>query len=77
MSERSQPINEHCSPDNGLDLHKAAEQQNIPLRTLSDVQASLTRAKAMDADVSMAKLMLRHGRLTDEARNYVAREYQR
>lgn len=56
-------------------VHKAAEQQSIPLRTLEQVRADLTDAKARDADEAMARLMLRHGRLTNEARKYVAREY--
>jgi len=56
-------------------VHKAAKQQGIPLRTREQVRADLAEAKTRDADISMARLMLRHGRLTDEAREYVAREY--
>jgi predicted deacylase len=56
-------------------VHKAAEQRGIPLRTLEQVRVDLTDAKARDADEAMARLMLRHGRLTNEARKYVAREY--
>jgi hypothetical protein len=56
-------------------VHKAAELQGIPLRTLEQVRADLADAKTRDADEAMARLMLRQGRLTDEARNYVAREY--
>ena len=47
----------------------------IPLRSLEQVMAALATARAANADKAMARLMLRHGRLTDEARNYVAREY--
>jgi len=62
---------------NGDILRDRAEQMGIPLRTLDDVRAALERdkAKGNGTHVSMARLMLRHGRLTDEARAYVAREY--
>lgn len=60
---------------NGQKLRDAAEQRGIPLRTLDQVRDALTKAKKNKADVSMARLMLRHGRLTDEARTYIAREY--
>jgi hypothetical protein len=56
-------------------FHQMAERQNIPLRTLDDVRAALISAKRTKADTDMARLMLIHGRLTDEAREYVAREY--
>lgn len=56
-------------------LRKIAEQQRIPLRTLNDVRRGLEQAKHNKADAATARLMLRHGRLTDEAREYVAREY--
>jgi hypothetical protein len=54
-------------------FHHIAEQQGIPLRTLEQVRETLENAKLYDADREMALLMLRHGRLTDEAREYVAR----
>lgn len=57
-------------------LHDLAEKQAIPLRTREDVVADLAKAKAFDGgDVVMAKLMLRHGRLTEEARAWIAWEY--
>lgn len=49
--------------------------QDIPLRTLEQVKESLARAKQQGTDSDMARLMLRHGRLTDEAREYVVRQY--
>jgi hypothetical protein len=49
-----------------------AEATGIPLRTLDDVKATLAKAKETDADVPMARLMTRHGRLTDEAKAFVA-----
>lgn len=60
---------------NGERLRKQAADKGIPLRTLDNVKAALAQAKKADADIRMARLMLRHGRLTDEAREYVAREY--
>jgi hypothetical protein len=56
-------------------FHKIAEAQGIPLRSLDDVREALAVAKRTDADKEMASLMLRHGRLTDEARAFVLREY--
>lgn len=59
-----------------IDLHKMAEEQGIPLRTREDVVAALAKAKTFDGgDVAMARLMLRHGRLTEEARAWIAWEY--
>jgi hypothetical protein len=57
--------------------HRFADQQNIPLRTLDDVKADLAADHRRDPEIAeaMARLMLKHGRLTDEARNYVARQY--
>jgi hypothetical protein len=43
-----------------------------PLRTQDDVKAALAQAKKTKADAALARLMLKHGRLTDEARTYVA-----
>jgi hypothetical protein len=62
---------------NGERLALEAEIQCIPLRTLDDVRSNLAadKRKGDGTDVAMARLMLRHGRLTDEARDYVAREY--
>jgi hypothetical protein len=60
---------------NGDKLRQQAEQQGIPLRTLEEVKADLKRAKKNDADEAMARLLLRHGRLTDEARAWVAEAY--
>jgi hypothetical protein len=64
------------SMTNGDNLRQMAEQRGIPLRTLEDVKADLEAAKANDADMALARLMLRHGRLTEEARAWVAKEYQ-
>ena len=56
-------------------VHEAAERMGLPRRTLDQVRQGLEIAKKTKADVALARLMLRHGRLTDEARDYVAREY--
>lgn len=57
-------------------LHAEAEKAGIPLRTLDQVRDTLARDKARSRkgqriDLSMALLMLKAGRLTDEAREYV------
>ena len=52
-------------------LHSAAEAQGIPLRTLDQVREALARAKKTKADAAMARLMLRHGRMTEDARQFV------
>lgn len=57
------------------EFHKAADEQGIPLRTLADVKNALNDAALVGTDHAMARLMLRHGRLTDGARKYVEREY--
>lgn len=41
-------------------------------RTLAQVSAALAKAAKKSADKSMANLMLNHGNLTAEARQYVA-----
>jgi hypothetical protein len=67
--------------NNGQILRAQADGLGIPLRTLDDVRTDLARCKARakgrnkDLDKTMASAMLRHGRLTDEARAWVATEY--
>jgi len=63
---------------NGKLLQSIAERQGIALRTLDDVASCLARDKARSRngsriDLAMARAMLNHGRLTDEARAYVAK----
>ena len=60
---------------NGEFWHSHAEQKGIPLRTLADVTAALAKAKKNKADASLARLMLKHGRLTDEAIRYIGDNY--
>lgn len=54
-----------------------AEQQGLPLRTLKQVKAELAADERRDPEIAkaMARLMLRHGRLTDESREYIAGKY--
>jgi hypothetical protein len=51
--------------------------QTPPPRTLEQVKTCLDRCKKKNdgCDVTMARMMLNHGRLTAEAREWVAREY--
>lgn len=57
---------------NATELKAHAERLGIPLRTVDDVRKTLTKARETGADKSMARLMLNHGRLTDDARAFVA-----
>jgi hypothetical protein len=58
-------------------LRVEADKRGMPLRTLEQVKADLAdakrRSKGKNAgmDMALAGLMLRHGRLTVEARAYV------
>lgn len=58
-------------------LREDADKLGLPLRTLAQVKATLAsdKKKSGIVDVRMARLMLQYGRLTVEAREYVAREY--
>ncbi len=60
---------------NGDIWREIAEQRGIPLRTLEQVQTTINEAKETQADSSFARLMLRNGRLTSEAREWLAKEY--
>jgi hypothetical protein len=44
-------------------------------RTLEQVTAALKQAKKTKADLAMAKLMLKFGDLTDEARSFIEDQY--
>lgn len=57
-----------------LDLAAHAERLGIPRRTKAQVIAALNRAAKTGADKKMATMMLEHGRLEDDAIDYV-REY--
>lgn len=62
---------------NGQILAMRAEVAGIPLVSIWHAQEGLARDHKRDPKIAktMARLMLRHGRLTDEARAWVAREY--
>ena len=49
---------------NGDYWRQHAEQRGIPERTLAQVQAAIAEAKKTNSDRSLARLMLRHGRMT-------------
>lgn len=58
------------------DLWRAhADRKGIPLQTVADVQKTMRLIRKEDARQAMARAMLKHGRLTDEARVWVAQEY--
>lgn len=57
---------------NAAELTAHADRLGIPLRTVDDVREALEQARAQKSDAIMARLMLKHGRLTDEARAFVA-----
>jgi hypothetical protein len=59
-------------------LRDDAEKAGLPLRTLEQVKTGLARAKKTGGDKCenrMARMMLRYGRLTDEAILYVGDNY--
>ena len=60
---------------NGDYRRVVAEKQDTSLRTLDQVRDSLAQARKNRREAELARIMLRYGRLTDEAREYVAREY--
>lgn len=62
---------------NGQILRKHADRMGLPSRTLEQVQTDLANAAKRDPETAqaMARLMLRHGRLTLEARRYLQDRY--
>ena len=60
---------------NGDYRRVVAEKRDTSLRTLDQVKDSLAQARKNRRKAELARIMLRYGRLTDEAREYVAREY--
>jgi len=44
-------------------------------QTVEDVKETFSKIKKADARAAMARAMLKHGNLTDEARGYVACEF--
>jgi hypothetical protein len=60
---------------NGDVLRRHADGIGIPLRTLDDVRETISGAKEAGTDDAVARLLLRHGRITDEARAYLSGEY--
>lgn len=59
----------------GAQLRAQAEAMGLPLTSIWKAQEGLAKARTAADKEALARLMLRHGRLTDEAREYVTREY--
>lgn len=57
------------------ELVAEAERLGMPQTSLERAKARLARAKETGADKSIARLMLRFGRLSPEAREWIASEY--
>lgn len=60
---------------NGDILREQAEREGMPRTSIWKAQEGLALARTKADKAALARLMLRHGRLTDEARGWVAREY--
>lgn len=57
-------------------LQADAEAAGIPLRTLEQVQACITKCrKQKSKGALMARLMINHGRMTNEARAWLIKEF--
>lgn len=56
-------------------LRSDADKAGIPLKTLDQVQACIRKCRKQKSDKTMARLMLNHGRMTDEARAWLSGEY--
>ena len=52
-------------------FHKYADDQGMPCRTLEQVKAALAQARKNKCEPEMLRIMLNHGRITDEARTYL------
>lgn len=66
--------------DDGLDISYVRNigkrrDQMRKIQTLNDVKETFGKIKKADAREAMARAMLKHGNLTDEARSYVAGEF--
>lgn len=60
---------------NGDIIREHAESLGISPCSLCEVKSFIVAAKTKGADPSAARLMLHHGRLTDEARAWLSQEY--
>lgn len=54
-----------------MTLKDHANRLGIESRTLKQVETALADAKAQGSDTAMARLMLKHGRLTSAAESFV------
>jgi hypothetical protein len=56
-------------------LRADADKAALPLKTLNEVRLALLNAKDAHSDKTLARMMLRYGRMTEQARHYVASRY--
>jgi len=56
-------------------LRDYADKMGYPLGTLDKTKATLAECKKQNSDEGMARLMLRFGRIDDEARDYLVKTY--
>ncbi len=52
-------------------LQKVADERGIPPRSLGQVKTALAKAKKQGVEKDLARLMLKFGRLTADARSHV------
>ena len=57
------------------EMTRARAAMSIPLRTLEQVKTAIDTAKKTNSDKTLARLMLRHGRMTDEAILWIGDNY--
>lgn len=56
-------------------LRAEADKAGVPLRTLDQVKACIAKCRRQNSDKTMARLMLKTGRMTDQARAWLSAEY--
>jgi hypothetical protein len=57
------------------ELQAEAARRGMPGRTLAQVQECIAKCRRQKSDMSMARLMLRVGRLQPDARAWLEKEY--
>lgn len=60
---------------NGDILREHGKRLGIPPRTIEQVKTAMADAEEFACAPNMARLMLRHGSMTDEARAWLSQEY--
>lgn len=59
----------------GQTYREEAERRGIPAQSLTQVKQTIEQCRRQKSDANMARLLLRHGRITENARNWLEREY--